>query len=146
MRALVQRVLSGQVSVDGQVVGKLSGPGLVVLLGVTHSDGPEQAKKIVDRICKLIWFENGDTLADGEYGVLLISQFTLYGTAKKGRKPSWTHAAPGEIAEPLYELVAQELRSRGIPVETGVFGAMMQVSLVNDGPFTMMIEAEAPNK
>jgi len=128
------------VSVDREVVGALDGPGLVVLLGVTHDDGPAEVEWMVRKIRDTRILRDERSLADTGGGVLLISQFTLYGDARKGRRPTWQAAAPGPVAEPLYEAVAAGLASAGIPVARGVFGADMEVALVNDGPVTLVLE------
>lgn len=154
MRAVIQRATSGEVRVDGTVVGRLafdpreageSGcekrQGLVVLLGVQRGDGPEQVATVARKIAELRILDGELSAADAGAPILVISQFTLYGDTRKGRRPSWAHAAPGEEAEPLVEAVVADLRGRGLHVETGQFGAMMEVSLVNDGPFTVLVEA-----
>lgn len=187
MRAVIQRATSGEVRVDGEVVGRLALPagsagdeagagsvaqvwsrgvgtpgdvdatpgeatpagegsggarqGLVVLLGVQRGDGPAQVATVARKIAELRILDEERSALDVGAPVLVISQFTLYGDTRKGRRPSWAHAAPGEEAEPLVEAVVADLRSRGLHVETGQFGAMMEVSLVNDGPFTVLVEA-----
>ena len=154
MRAVIQRATSGEVRVDGTVVGRLavdpreggeSGcekrQGLVVLLGVQRGDGPEQVATVARKIAELRILDGELSAADAGAPILVISQFTLYGDTRKGRRPSWAHAAPGEEAEPLVDAVVADLRGRGLHVETGQFGAMMEVSLVNDGPFTVLVEA-----
>ena len=115
--------------------------GLVVLLGVRRGDGPEQVATVARKIAELRVLNGEVSASEAGAPILLISQFTLYGDTRKGRRPSWAHAAPGEEAEPLVDAVAQELRARGLHVETGQFGAMMEVRLVNDGPFTVLVEA-----
>nr|WP_303768112.1 D-aminoacyl-tRNA deacylase [Schaalia odontolytica] len=115
--------------------------GLVVLLGVQRGDGPEQVATVARKIAELRILDGELSAADAGAPILVISQFTLYGDTRKGRRPSWAHAAPGEEAEPLVEAVVADLRGRGLHVETGQFGAMMEVSLVNDGPFTVLVEA-----
>lgn len=175
MRAVIQRATSGEVRVDGTVVGRLafdsldesgarresvaSGAGgqdpavpagesgcekrqgLVVLLGVQRGDGPEQVATVARKIAELRILDGELSAADAGAPILVISQFTLYGDTRKGRRPSWAHAAPGEEAESLVDAVVADLRGRGLHVETGQFGAMMEVSLVNDGPFTVLVEA-----
>lgn len=175
MRAVIQRATSGEVRVDGTVVGRLafdrldeSGArresvasgvggqdpavsagesgcekrqGLVVLLGVQRGDGAEQVATVARKIAELRILDGELSAADAGAPILVISQFTLYGDTRKGRRPSWAHAAPGEEAEPLVDAVVADLRGRGLHVETGQFGAMMEVSLVNDGPFTVLVEA-----
>lgn len=145
MRALVQRVTDARVRVDGEVVGEI-GAGLVALIGVTHDDTPSQAAKLADKIANLRVFEddagkmNRSTLDVGG-GVLVVSQFTLYGDTRKGRRPAFVDAARPEIAEPLCDLVVDELRALGVAqVSTGRFRTDMQVELINDGPVTLMIE------
>jgi D-tyrosyl-tRNA(Tyr) deacylase len=136
------------VAVDGEVTGAI-GTGLAVLVGVTHSDGPDQARALAAKLWHLRVFEGDDGRMDrpvGEVGgeVLVVSQFTLYGDTRKGRRPSWVAAAPPEQAEPLIEVVCDELRSLGATVATGRFRADMAVELVNDGPVTLLLEVDAP--
>lgn len=140
MRAVLQRVTRAQVTVEGEVVGQI-GPGLVALIGATHDDGPDQVALIVRKIAELRIMRDEQSVTDVGGGVLVVSQFTLYADTRKGRRPSWNGAAPGPVAEPLVEQVAAGLSERGIPVETGRFGAMMEVELVNDGPVTILLEA-----
>ena len=142
MRGILQRVTRASVSVDGEVIGECPGPGALVLVGVTHEDTLEQAKTLARKIAELRIFEDETSIQDRaeEASVLVVSQFTLYGDVRKGRRPSWSKAAPGPVAEPLVDAVVEELRGRGIHVETGRFGALMSVELVNDGPYTLVIE------
>ena len=142
MRGILQRVTRASVSVDGEVIGECAGPGALVLVGVTHEDTLDQAKTLARKIAELRIFEDETSIQDRgeEASVLVVSQFTLYGDVRKGRRPSWSKAAPGPVAEPLVDAVVEELRNRGIHVETGRFGAMMSVELVNDGPYTLVIE------
>lgn len=142
MRGILQRVTHASVSVDGEVIGECPGPGALVLVGVTHEDTLDQAKTLARKIAELRIFEDEISIQDRaeEASVLVVSQFTLYGDVRKGRRPSWSKAAPGPVAEPLVDAVVEELRTRGIHVETGRFGAMMSVELVNDGPYTLVIE------
>ena len=140
MRAVLQRVTRAAVTVEGEVVGAIDRPGLVALVGVTHTDGPEQAETMARKIAELRILHDEASVADTGAPVLVVSQFTLYGQARKGRRPSWVDAAPGPVAEPLVDAVVEALRSRGVEVATGRFGAMMQVELVNDGPFTVLVE------
>lgn len=142
MRGILQRITRASVSVDGEVIGECPGPGALVLVGVTHEDTLEQAKTLARKIAELRIFEDETSIQDRaeEASILVVSQFTLYGDVRKGRRPSWSKAAPGPVAEPLVDAVVEELRSRGIHVETGRFGAMMSVELVNDGPYTLVIE------
>ncbi|MCD4549948.1 MULTISPECIES: D-aminoacyl-tRNA deacylase [unclassified Schaalia] len=141
MRAVLQRVKQASVTVDGQVVGAIESAGVLALIGVTHTDGPAQVDTIVRKIAELRILEGEVSLQDAGAPVLVVSQFTLYGDTRKGRRPSWSHAAPSHYAEPLVQAVVRGLRDRGLHVETGRFGAMMDVSLVNDGPFTLLVEA-----
>ncbi|WP_067820842.1 D-aminoacyl-tRNA deacylase [Actinomadura kijaniata] len=140
MRAVVQRVSEASVTVDGRVVGAIEGPGLCVLVGVTHEDTPEQARKLAAKLWGLRILADERSCSDLNAPLLVISQFTLYGDTRKGRRPSWTAAAPGPVAEPLVDAVVAELRALGAKVETGIFGADMKVSLVNDGPITLVLE------
>ena len=143
MRAVVQRVSEAAVTVAGETVGAISGPGLCVLVGVTHDDTAEKAAQLAEKLWTLRLFDGGDTeLSCSDLGapLLVISQFTLYGDARKGRRPTWSAAASASVAEPLVDEVLRFLRSLGGKVETGRFGADMKVSLVNDGPFTVVIE------
>lgn len=141
MKAVLQRVSRASVTVDGEVVGAIDRPGLLALIGATHDDGPEQVELIARKIADLRILRDERSVLDEGAPVLVVSQFTLYADTRKGRRPSWNGAAPGPVAEPLVEAVVEALRARGIEVATGVFGAMMQVELVNDGPFTILLEA-----
>jgi D-tyrosyl-tRNA(Tyr) deacylase len=141
MRAVVQRVASAEVTVAGEVVAAVDRPGLVVLLGVTHDDGPAQVAFLARKIWELRILREERSASDDGAPVLVVSQFTLYGDTRKGRRPSWSAAAPGPVSEPLYDAFCAELERLGAPVERGVFGADMQVSLVNDGPVTMVLES-----
>ncbi|UVY83652.1 D-aminoacyl-tRNA deacylase [Brachybacterium sp. NBEC-018] len=141
MRAVLQRVDGASVEVDGEVVGAIEGEGLLALVGVTHEDGPEQAATIARKIAELRILDGERSVADSGAEVLVVSQFTLYGDTRKGRRPSWSAAAPGPVAEPLVDAVVTDLRGRGITVATGVFGAQMRVGLLNDGPFTVLVES-----
>ena len=140
MRAVLQRVSSASVTVDGVVVGAIDGPGLVALVGVTHDDGPDQVATMARKISELRILRNERSVTDVGAPVLVVSQFTLYADTRKGRRPSWSNAAPGPVAEPLVDAVVQALRARGVEVATGRFGAMMDVSLVNDGPVTLVVD------
>lgn len=139
MRAVVQRVTRAQVEVDEQVVGEI-GTGLMVLLGVTHDDTPETAARLAAKIWTLRILRDEQSAADLGAGILVVSQFTLYGDARKGRRPSWTAAAPGPVAEPLYDEFCRSLRTLGAKVAEGVFGADMAITLTNDGPTTLLLE------
>lgn len=140
MRAVVTRVTRASVRVGGEVVGEIDEPGLLVLLGVTHSDGPGEVTRTARKLHEIRALPNEESCATTGAPLLVISQFTLYGATKKGRRPSWTEAAPPEKAEPLVNHVVAELRSRGARVSTGVFGAEMAVESVNDGPFTLLLD------
>ena len=141
MRAVVQRVSRASVTVEGEVVGEITRPGLLALVGVTHDDGAVQVEQISRKIAELRIMADERSAVDEGAPVLVVSQFTLYGDSRKGRRPTWNAAAPGPVAEPLVAAVVDALRARGLEVATGVFGAMMQVELVNDGPFTILLEA-----
>jgi len=140
MRAVIQRVLSASVRVEGSVVGALSGPGLLVYLGVTHDDGPAEIRWMARKIWDLRLLREEQSLSDVGGAVLLVSQFTLYGEARKGRRPTWQAAAPGPVSEPVYDAVCAALVDLGARVERGVFGADMRVESVNDGPVTLILE------
>jgi D-aminoacyl-tRNA deacylase len=144
MRALVQRVSKASVSINGKIVGQI-GRGVVVLVGVTHGDTQEQAEWLARKVAGLRIFEDSAGkmnagLLDVDGAALVVSQFTLYADARKGRRPSFTDAALPEVAEPLVEHFAQALRDEGVPVETGVFQAYMLVEIHNDGPVTILLE------
>ena len=140
MRAVLQRVSRASVTVDGEVVGELTRPGLLALVGVTHDDGPEQVATMARKIADLRILHDERSVLDEGSPVLLVSQFTLYADTRKGRRPSWNAAAPGSVAEPVVEQVVAALRARGVEVETGRFGAHMHVELVNDGPVTILLD------
>jgi D-tyrosyl-tRNA(Tyr) deacylase len=140
MRAVVQRVTHARVEVDGATVGAI-GTGLLVLVGVTHDDTVSSAQGLARKIHGLRILRDERSVADTpEAGVLIVSQFTLYGDTRKGRRPSWSAAAPGAVAEPLVEAVAAFLRELGANVQTGRFGADMRVESINDGPVTVLLE------
>lgn len=139
MRAVVSRVSSASVIVDAAVVGEI-GPGLLVLLGVTHADTAATAATLARKVHELRILRDERSAAEVGAPVLVVSQFTLYGDTRKGRRPSWGAAAPGPVAEPLVDAVVAALRDRGATVATGVFGAAMQVASVSDGPFTVLLE------
>ena len=144
MRVLLQRVSKAEVRVDGRVTGQI-GAGLLLLVGITHSDGSEQLTWMADKVVGLRIFSDAEgklnlSVADVGGGVLVVSQFTLYGDSAKGRRPSFIDAARPEQAMPLYEQFVTLLRDRGLTVATGEFGAMMDVELVNDGPVTLWLE------
>jgi D-tyrosyl-tRNA(Tyr) deacylase len=151
VRGLVQRVAEASVTVDGEVVGAI-GPGLCLLVGVTHADGPAEAVALADKVFHLRVLDDGDgrpnrSLADADApAVLVVSQFTLYADTSRGRRPSWLAAAPGPVAEPLVDAVARRLAELGATVATGRFGAHMLVTIVGDGPITVMLEVEAAGR
>lgn len=145
MRAVVQRVRSARVLVDGVVTGAIE-RGLLVLVGVTNDDGPQDVQYIADKVRDLRIFDDADgkmnlALADVNGRVLAVSQFTLYGDCRKGRRPSWDAAAPAPLARSLYEAAVAAMRAHGLAVETGVFQARMAVELVNDGPVTLLLDS-----
>ncbi|NLW25527.1 MAG: D-tyrosyl-tRNA(Tyr) deacylase [Clostridia bacterium] len=146
MRAVIQRVKKGSVKVEGKRVGEI-GTGLVILLGVTHDDTDEDAKYLAEKICNLRIFEDEEgklnlSLLDIGGAILSVSQFTLYGDCRKGRRPSFTDAAHPEKAKELYEVFNKLLVEKGIKVETGVFQAYMEVEIINDGPVTMLLDSK----
>jgi D-tyrosyl-tRNA(Tyr) deacylase len=145
VRAVVQRVTSASVAVGGEVIGTIEpGPGrqgLLVLLGVTHDDDADRAARLARKIWELRILDDGRSASDVDAPLLVVSQFTLYADTRKGRRPSWSAAAPGKLAEPLVDAFCDALRSLGAHVETGVFGAMMQVTSTNDGPVTLLLES-----
>ncbi|MFC7928960.1 D-aminoacyl-tRNA deacylase [Streptomyces cinereoruber] len=140
MRAVVQRVDGASVVVAGETVGEIKGEGLCVLVGVTHDDTPEKAAQLARKLWSVRVLDDEKSCSDVNAPLLVISQFTLYGDARKGRRPTWNAAAPGPVAEPLVDEVVARLRELGAHVETGRFGADMRVSLTNHGPFTVLIE------
>lgn len=144
MRILVQRVRSGKVSVDGQTVAKI-GPGLVVLLGIGQGDTEEQAAFLAEKVAQLRIFEDADSkfnlsILDVKGEAIVVSQFTLYGDARKGRRPSFSEAARPEVAAPLVDKFCEFLRTQGVPTQTGIFAAHMLVEIQNDGPVTIWLE------
>ena len=147
MRVLLQRVSQASVTIDGEVVGGI-GRGILLLVGITHSDTRKEADFLAEKCVNLRVFDDDDgvmnrSLLDVGGEVLAVSQFTLYGDARKGRRPSYVAAAPGEVSEPLYDYFVAKLRELGVMVATGRFGADMKVSLVNDGPVTLWLEKDA---
>lgn len=142
MRAVIQRVTDARVRVNGAVVGEI-GPGLLVLLGVAPMDGPAEVEVVARKIAELRILDGERSVSDDPSSaqVLVVSQFTLYGDTRKGRRPSWNGAARGGVAEPLLNDVVAALRARDITVATGVFGAHMQVESVNDGPVTVIVDS-----
>lgn len=146
MRAILQRVSRASVTIDGEVHGQI-GKGFLILLGVHESDTTAEADVLIDKCAGLRIFEDADekmnlALADVEGAVLVISNFTLYGDCRRGKRPSFSSAARPETANPLYEYFIEGIRARGIPVETGVFGADMKVELLNDGPVTIFMDTD----
>ena len=141
MRAVIQRVLRAQVDVDGKTVGCIDGPGLLVYLGVTHDDSTADVAWTARKVWELRLLRDERSASDVGAPVLVVSQFTLYGDARKGRRPTWQAAAPAAVSEPAYEAICAELDRLGALVERGVFGADMRVESVNDGPMTLLLEA-----
>jgi D-tyrosyl-tRNA(Tyr) deacylase len=140
MRIILQRVDGARVVVDGEVVGAIEGEGLLALVGVTHDDGPAQVELAARKIADLRILDGEKSALDSGAPILVVSQFTLYADTSKGRRPSWNAAAPGPVAEPVVEAVVEALRTRGLTVETGRFGADMRVELTNNGPVTIQLE------
>jgi D-tyrosyl-tRNA(Tyr) deacylase len=140
MRAVVARVTQASVTIDGEIVGKIDEPGLLVLLGVNVADDLDKAATMARKLHELRILRDEESCATTGAPLLVVSQFTLYGDTRKGRRPSWSAAARPELAEPLLEAVIDELRTRGARVETGRFGAMMAVRSTNDGPFTVLVD------
>lgn len=142
VRVLVQRVTSARVVIGGECVGAIDpdGQGLLALVGVTHTDDPALARKMAEKLWQLRILDGETSAADVGAPILVVSQFTLYADTKKGRRPSWNGAAPGAVAAPLVDEFSDALRDLGAHVQTGVFGADMQVELVNDGPVTVLLE------
>lgn len=140
MRAVLQRVSDARVRVDGDIVGQIDA-GLLVLVGATHTDTVADAQWIARKVAELRILREETSVIDAGAQVLVVSQFTLYGQARKGRRPSWTDAAPGPVAEPLVDAVVDDLHRRGVPVATGRFGAEMAVEMTGDGPVTLIIDS-----
>jgi D-aminoacyl-tRNA deacylase len=140
VRAVVQRVSQASVTIGGQVAGAIHEPGLLVLVGVTHDDTPGKAAKLAAKLWGLRIMAGEKSCSDVAAPLLVISQFTLYADTRKGRRPTWQAAAPGPVAQPLVDAVVSALRGLGARVQTGVFGAEMKVSLVNDGPVTIIVD------
>ena len=142
----MQRVTRADVAIEGRVVGEV-GPGVVVLVGITQGDGPDEARWLADKVANLRIFVDDEgkmnrSLVEVRGQALVVSQFTLYGDARRGRRPSFVHAAQGDDARSLYERVILELRDLGVTTATGEFGAMMQVALTNDGPVTILLDSD----
>ncbi|WP_460711989.1 D-aminoacyl-tRNA deacylase [Nocardioides dilutus] len=140
MRSVVQRVLSASVTVGGEVVGEITRPGLLVYLGVTHDDGLAEIAWLARKVWELRILRDEQSASDIDAPVLVVSQFTLYGDARKGRRPTWQAAAPRETSEPAYDAFCDELERLGATVERGVFGGDMRVASVNDGPITVLLD------
>ena len=143
MRLVVQRVTSARVAVSDQVVGAIDRPGLLILMAVTHGDQPTTAERLAEKVWRLRILRGEKSCEEENAPILVISQFTLYADIRKGRRPSWSAAAPRDISEPLIEAFVSSLRLLGASVATGVFGAEMQVSLTNDGPVTLILDSES---
>jgi D-tyrosyl-tRNA(Tyr) deacylase len=143
MRLVVQRVSSARVEVDGQTVGSIDRPGLLVLVGVTHTDDEQVAARLAEKVWNLRILSGERSCAQDAAPILAVSQFTLYADLSKGRRPSWSAAAPRTVSEPLVEAFVDSLRLLGAEVATGAFGAEMQVSLVNDGPVTLVVDSDS---
>ena len=141
MRLVIQRVTSARVEVDGGIVGAIDRPGLVILVGVTHDDQPTTADRLAEKVWTLRILDGERSCQEENAPVLVVSQFTLYADTRKGRRPSWSSAAPRAVSEPLIEAFVSALRLRGAEVATGVFGAHMKVTLTNDGPVTLILES-----
>ena len=140
MRAVVQRVSQASVTVDDEVVGAIDEPGLLVLVGATHDDTPDRAATLARKVYELRILDGEKSCADTGAPLLVVSQFTLYADTRKGRRPSWSPAAPSDVARPLIENFVRELQAHGARVETGRFAAKMRVSLVNEGPVTIILD------
>ncbi|KGN36585.1 D-aminoacyl-tRNA deacylase [Knoellia subterranea] len=144
MRAVIQRVRRAAVRVEDAVVGEITDPGLFVLVGVGHDDGPAEVEFIARKIADLRLLDGEQSVTDARAPVLVVSQFTLLADTRKGRRPSWNAAAPGDVAEPVVAQVVSALRARGLTVATGQFGAHMDIDLVADGPVTIVVDTESP--
>jgi D-tyrosyl-tRNA(Tyr) deacylase len=141
MRLVVQRVTSARVEVAGEVVGAIDRPGLLILVGVTHDDLPATADRLAEKVWTLRILDGERSCQDQDAPLLVVSQFTLYADTRKGRRPSWSAAAPRVVSEPLIQAFVAALRHRGAEVATGVFGAQMEVTLTNDGPVTLILDS-----
>lgn len=144
MRAVIQRVRRAAVVVEGETVGEITEPGLFVLVGVGHDDGPAEVELIARKVADLRLLEGERSVTDAGAPVLVVSQFTLLADTRKGRRPSWNAAAPGDVAEPVVAQVVSALRDRGLTVATGRFGAHMDIEIVADGPVTIVVDSSAP--
>jgi len=143
MRLVVQRVSSAQVEVAGEVVGAIDRPGLVILAGITHDDQPATIDRLAEKVWTLRILDGERSCQQENAPILVVSQFTLYADTRKGRRPSWSAAAPRELSEPLIEAFVSSLRLRGAEVSTGVFGAHMNLTLTNDGPVTLILDSSS---
>ncbi|HET8915467.1 MAG TPA: D-aminoacyl-tRNA deacylase [Propionibacteriaceae bacterium] len=141
MRLVIQRVTSARVEVDDEIVGAIDRPGLVILAGVTHDDQPATVDRLAEKVWTLRILHGERSCQEENAPILVVSQFTLYADVRKGRRPSWSAAAPRAVSEPLIDAFASSLRIRGAEVATGVFGADMQLSLTNDGPVTLILDS-----
>ncbi|MFC7486202.1 D-aminoacyl-tRNA deacylase [Knoellia sp. CPCC 206453] len=144
MRAVIQRVRRAAVVVDGETVGEITRSGLFVLVGVGHDDGPAEVEFIARKVADLRLLEGEQSVTDAGAPVLVVSQFTLLADTRKGRRPSWNAAAPGDVAEPVVAQVVSALRARGLTVATGQFGAHIEIESVADGPVTIVVDSSAP--
>ncbi len=144
MRAVIQRVRRAAVVVDGETVGEITRPGLFVLVGVGHDDGPAEVEFIARKVADLRLLEGEQSVTDAGAPVLVVSQFTLLADTRKGRRPSWNAAAPGDVAEPVVAQVVSALQARGLEVATGRFGAHMEIESIADGPVTIVVDSSAP--
>jgi D-tyrosyl-tRNA(Tyr) deacylase len=143
MRLVIQRVTTARVEVDGEIVGAIDGPGLLILVGVTHDDQPATADRLAEKVWTLRILDAERSCQEENAPILVVSQFTLYADTRKGRRPSWSAAAPRAVSEPLIDAFVSALRLRGAEVATGVFGAQMKVTLTNDGPVTLILDSAA---
>ena len=141
MRLVVQRVTSARVEVAGKIVGAIDRPGLLILAGITHDDQPDAVDRLAEKVWTLRILDGERSCQEQNAPILVVSQFTLYADTRKGRRPSWSAAAPRAVSEPLIEAFVSSLRLRGAEVATGVFGAQMQVTLTNDGPVTLILDS-----
>jgi D-aminoacyl-tRNA deacylase len=141
VRLVVQRVTSARVDVAGEIVGAIDRPGLLILAGVTHDDQPATVDRLAEKVWTLRILDGERSCQEQNAPILVVSQFTLYADTRKGRRPSWSAAAPRAVSEPLIEAFVSSLRLRGAEVATGVFGAQMQVTLTNDGPVTLILDS-----
>jgi D-aminoacyl-tRNA deacylase len=141
VRLVVQRVTSARVEVAGKIVGAIDRPGLLILAGITHDDQPDTVDRLAEKVWTLRILDGERSCQEQNAPILVVSQFTLYADTRKGRRPSWSAAAPRAVSEPLIEAFVSSLRLRGAEVATGVFGAQMQVTLTNDGPVTLILDS-----